>query len=154
MKASTILRNITFMSKNAEKSAQFFIDVFNLKIVHFSENYSELTDANNSKIVFIKTNSDPHTRTGYNPLLNFSVLDFDSIKERLENYDIEYDGEIKDNDLGKYACIKTPDGIMVCITEFKSPEIDNDDFSVDYNEDSKLDPNTAEIRNILEKIKI
>lgn len=155
MKALSSIRNITYLTKNAEKTAQFFIDVFGLKINQFSQNYSELVDSNNYKIIFIKSNSEPHCRVSYNPIINFSVVDFDSIKQKLDNYpEIEYDGGIKSNDLGRYTCIKTIEGIMVGIMELKNPEIDNEEVNVDINEQSKLDPNTSEIRNILEKIKL
>lgn len=155
MKATSILRNITYLTKNSEKTAQFFIDIFDLKISHHSQDYSELMDTNNNKIVFIKTKSEPHSRIGYNPILNFTVIDFDSVKIKLENYpDVEFDGEIKDNEIGKYACIKTIDGIMVGVMELKNPEIDTEEFIVDMNEESNLDANTSEIRNILEKMKI
>mmetsp|Transcript_3492 Transcript_3492/g.3522 ORF Transcript_3492/g.3522 Transcript_3492/m.3522 type:complete len:157 (+) Transcript_3492:25-495(+) len=153
--SSSIMRNIIFQTKNAEKSAQFFIDVFGLKINHFSEHYSELADSNHMKLVFMKTKSEPHSRVGYNPLLSFSVIDFDSVKLKLDSYpEVEYDGGLRDNNIGKYACIKNPDGIMIAIMELKSPDVDNEEYSVDIHEESQLDPNTAEIRTILEKIKI
>lgn len=156
MKTSTILRNITYYTKNAEKSAQFFVDVFGLKINHFSESYSELIDHNNFKIVFIKNISEAHSRTSFNPLLTFNILDFDELKLKLESTypEVEFDGEVKNNNLGKYACIKTPDGIMCVAFEAKIVDIDEDDFQIEYNEDSKLDPNDTEIRTILEKIKL
>jgi hypothetical protein len=56
MKTQTIIRNIMFMSKNCEKSAQFFVDVFGLKINQMSPEYAELLDENNTKIVFKYTN--------------------------------------------------------------------------------------------------
>ncbi len=154
MKASTLLRNITFFTKDAERSAQFFIDVFGLKINQFSHAYSELLDSNNTKIVFLKVDNDAYTRTSYNPLLTFNVQNFDAIKTKLENYDIQYDGEIQNNDFGKYLCIKSPEGIMCVAYEAKHPELDEDDISVDINEESKLDPNSSEIRNILDKLKL
>ncbi len=155
MKATSSIRNIMYLSKNAEKSAQFFVDVFGFKLNHFSINYSELVDSNQNKIVFLKTNSDAQSRVGYSPILHIDVVDFDSVKIKLENYtDVQFDGDIKENEIGKYACLKTSEGIIIGITELKKPEIDNEEFSVDYNEDSKLDSNTSEIRNILEKIKI
>lgn len=154
MKTSTLLKNLTFFTKDAEKSAQFFIDVFGLKINQCSINYSELVDNNNFKLIFMKNESEAYTRTAFNPLLTFNIDDFDSIKLKLDNYNVEYDGEIKDNEIGKYACIKTTDGIMCMIFEPKHAEIDYEEFNLDINEESKLDPNSSEIRNILDKIKL
>lgn len=155
MKTSTVLRNVTYLSKNAEKSAQFFIDVLGLKINQFSESYSELVDSNNFKLVFKKCGSEAHVRTAFNPLLTFNVADYDDVRKKLDNYEsIEIESEVKESELGKYASVRTAEGIMLIIYEAKSPEIDEEDYNVDINEESKLDPNTAEIRNILEKIKL
>lgn len=43
---------------------------------------------------------------------------------------------------------------MIGLFESENPELDEENFSLDINEDQKLDPNTAEIKNILEKMKI
>lgn len=55
MKTSTIIRNFMFLSKNCEKSAQFFVDVLGLKINHMSPEYAELVDQHNVKLVFKQT---------------------------------------------------------------------------------------------------
>lgn len=145
---------MTFFTKNAEKSAQFFIDVFGLKINQYSESYSEIVDNNNFKMVFMQNESEAHTRTAFNPLLTFNVANFEETKKKLDSYDIDIDGDEQDNQLGKYVCIKSPDGIMCIIYEAKNPELDEEDFNVDFNDDAKQDPNTAEIRNMLNKIKL
>ena len=91
----------------------------------------------------------------FNPLLTFNVSDYDEVRRKLENYEnIEIESEAKGSELGKYASIRTSEGIMLVIYEAKNPEIDEEDYNIDINEESKLDPNTAEIRNILEKIKL
>lgn len=154
MKTRTILKNITYFTKDAEKSANFFIDIFGLKLIHLNSNYSELVDNNNNKIVFLKVNNDSFTRTAYNPLLTFSIFNFDEVIKRLDNYnDIEFDGEVQDNQIGKYCVIKTPEGIMCTLFESKNSDLE-EDINVDINEESRLDPNSSEIRNILDKLKL
>lgn len=102
MKATSYIRNIIYMSKNPEKSAQFFVDVIGLKIIQMSPNYSELIDTNKFKIIFQKTDSDAHTRVGFNPLLTFNIPNFSSVMQRLENYpEVEFDGAVRKDDLGK-----------------------------------------------------
>jgi hypothetical protein len=106
MKTTTILRNILIMSKNCEKSAQFYVDVLGLKINHLSSEYAELVDKNNSKIVFKQTLSEAHSKVGYSPILTFNVESFDLTMEKLDNYkeEIEFDGEPIINDMGKVNC--------------------------------------------------
>lgn len=56
MKTTTTIRDIMILSKNCEKSAQFFVDVFGLKINHMSREYAELLDKSQMKLVFKYTN--------------------------------------------------------------------------------------------------
>ena len=103
MKTSTILRNVLIMSKNCEKSAQFYVDCLGLKINHLSTEYAELVDKNNARIVFKQTDSEAHSKTGYSPLLTFNVESFELTMEKLNNYkdEIEFDGEPVINEMGK-----------------------------------------------------
>jgi DNA phosphorothioation-dependent restriction protein DptG len=103
MKTSTAIRNILILSKNCEKSAQFFVDILGLKINHMSRDYAELVDKNNSKIVFKKTLSEAQTKIGYSPFITFNVESYDLTIEKLKSYEdeIEFDGEPIDNELGK-----------------------------------------------------
>jgi hypothetical protein len=43
---------------------------------------------------------------------------------------------------------------MIGIYESKDDNVDNDDFNVDYNADSKLDAVSKEIKGILDKFKL
>lgn len=54
----------------------------------------------------------------------------------------------------KLACLKCPDGLMIGIFESNDDTIDEDDYSPDLNIDAKLDPATAEIKNLLDKFKL
>lgn len=106
MKATAYMRNIIYMSKNPEKSAQFFVDVIGLKIIQMSPTYSELIDTSNFKIIFQQTDSEAHTRIGFNPLITFNIPNFSTVLERLENYpEVEYDGEVRKDDLGQVTLI-------------------------------------------------
>lgn len=154
MKSSSSIKNLTFMTKNIEKSSLFFIDIFGFKLNHNNDNFAEISDVNDFKINFIKSNFDSQTRIGYNPIITISVLDFDEVLNKLKSYpDIEYDGEIKNNENGKFCCIKSNEGLMIGIVDIKRNELDIEE-NVDINENSKLDTNMSEIRNILDKIKI
>jgi hypothetical protein len=91
------------MSKNCEKSAQFFVDVLGLKINHMSTEYAELVDKNNVKIVFKQTNSEAHTKIGYSPILTFNVESYELVMDKLKTYkeEIEFDGDPIDSEIGK-----------------------------------------------------
>ena len=43
---------------------------------------------------------------------------------------------------------------MIGIYESNDSELDEENFQVDYNQDSKLDASSQEIKNILDKFKI
>jgi hypothetical protein len=103
MKTSTAIRNILILSKNCEKSAQFYIDILGLKINHLSSEYAELVDKNNSRLVFKQTNSGALTKIGYSPILTFNVESFELTMDKLKSYndEIEFDGEPIINDMGK-----------------------------------------------------
>jgi hypothetical protein len=101
MKTSTAIRNILILSKNCEQSAQFFVDILGLKINHLSRDYAELVDKNNSKLVFKKTDSEAQTKIGYSPIITFNVESYELVMEKLKCYQVEFDGEPIDNELGK-----------------------------------------------------
>ncbi len=50
--------------------------------------------------------------------------------------------------------MKTSEGQMIGIFESNNSEIDEDNFQVDFNQYSKLDASSQEIKNILDKFKI
>lgn len=108
MRTSTMIRNFMILSKNCEKSAQFYVDVLGLKINHMSSEYAELVDKNNFKLVFKQTNSEAYTKIGYSPLITFNVESYDLVMEKLKSYseEIEFDGEPVDNELGKVNLVK------------------------------------------------
>ena len=103
MKTSTIIRNVMFLSKNCEKSAEFFVDVLGLKINHLSPEFAELVDKHNTKIVFKHTESEAHTKIGYSPIITFNVDSYELVMEKIKNYkdDIEFDGKPVDSVIGK-----------------------------------------------------
>jgi hypothetical protein len=45
--------------------------------------------------------SEAHTKIAYSPLITFNVESFKLTLEKLNNYDIEFDGEPIDDELGK-----------------------------------------------------
>lgn len=103
MKTTTVIRNFMILSKNCEKSAQFFVDILGLKINHMSSEYAELVDKNNVKLVFKQTNSEAHSKIGYSPLITFNVESYDQFMNKLNSYkdEIELDGDPVDNEIGK-----------------------------------------------------
>merc|ERR1711976_660906 len=153
MKTSTIIRNFMILTKNCETSSAFFVDVLGMKINHISTEYAELVDKNNVKLVFKQTESEAHTKIGYSPIITFNVESYDMAMEKLEAYDVEFDGEPIDNEMGKLACIRTPEGLMIGIYESKDDFLDTDDFNVDINADANLGSVSKEIKGMLDKFK-
>ena len=94
-------------------------------------------------------------------MITFNVESYKLTLEKLNNYEIEFDGEPIDDDFGKVkkfnielACIRTPDGLMIGIYESKDSEADEDNFNPDIHAESKMDSASLEIKNILDKFKI
>lgn len=105
MKTTTIIRNVMFLSKNCEKSAEFFVDVLGLKINHLSPEYAELVDKHNMKLVFKNTESEAYTKVGYSPIITFNVDSYELVMEKIKNYkdEVEFDGEPIDSEMGKVS---------------------------------------------------
>lgn len=78
------------------------------------------------------------------------------VMDKLKYYkdEIEHDGDPITTDIGKLACIKSPEGLMIGIFESNDDKLDESNFNIDYNADSKLDPVSKEIKGIMDKFKL
>ena len=54
---TTVLKNVLLLTKNVDKSVAFFTEGLGCKLLHHSEEYAEVRDANDFRIAFKKVDS-------------------------------------------------------------------------------------------------
>ena len=165
----TTFKNVVLLSQNVEKTSNFYSDIVGLKLVHQTELFAELRDFNSPNQFSLLVRRAPslaHSTFGYSPILNFSLgsaANIDEIVEKAQaDYDCNLDGEIIEDEYLKLACLRTPDGQSLQLTqqlkEFET-ETKYDEFvrreGVSVHEKSEsLDPKTQELRELFQSIKL
>ena len=109
----TSLKSVVILTRNLEKTSQFYSEVVGLKMVHSNDNFTELR-ANGLSLLVRKAPSLAHASYGYSPILNFELGANESFAEAVElarnNYECELDGDVVEDKYMRLACIRTPDG--------------------------------------------
>ena len=110
-KSTTVaLKNIMVLTKNVEKSSQFYSDALGLKLIHQTSTFAELRDKNKVKLVLKQVDQEAYTKVGYSPILNYEVEDLDSVLESCKQHGAELDGDIIEDEIYRVACLKNPEG--------------------------------------------
>ena len=67
-----MLKSIVLMSKNVERTSNFYSEVVGLKMVHQTEKYAELK-ARDLSLQIKQSPSLAHSTYGYSPILSFEL---------------------------------------------------------------------------------
>ena len=112
------LKQIIIFTLELSKTQDLLTDVLNLRLLHSTDHFSELTD-NTTKFMLRKAPTLAHAATGFSPMLSFEVDDIEQICERAQK---EYhckldDGGIVSDQYIRLACLKTQCGLNISIQE-------------------------------------
>ena len=156
---TTVLKHVLMLTRNVDKSVSFFTEGLGCKLMHHSQDYAEVRDANDFRIAFKRVDSHAFWTTGYSPMLNFQLKDNEDIEglvKKLESdYGAKLDGDVQKDDYFEVATMRSEDGHMVSLLKVKYDEtIDNEEDLSTIKQESSLDPRQQEIRRLLDSLKL
>ena len=119
----TTFKNIVILTRNVERTSNFYSEIVGLKLVHQTDQFAELRDFNAKSRFSLLIRTAPslaHSTFGYNPILNFNIGANANVDELIakarDDFDCDLDGEILSDDYMKLVCLRTPDGQTLQLT--------------------------------------
>ena len=113
----TTFKNVVLLTRNVERTSNFYSEIVGLKLVHQTNLFAELRDFNSANRFSMLIRHSPslaHSTFGYSPILNFDIGQSTNIEELIEkatnDFDCELDGEMLSDEYLKLVCLRTPDG--------------------------------------------
>ena len=115
---SARLRQTLLLVRNVSQSVEFFgPNGLGLKILLSEENYAELEACENNILALKTTMKESELCKGYSPFLCFDVSDVDGLIPNLIMKGAHLDGGVKHEPEGKFAVIRSPDGLSIGLRE-------------------------------------
>eukprot|EP00347_Sterkiella_histriomuscorum_P023391 403334813 len=163
----TTLKNIVLLSKNVEKTSNFFSEIIGLKVIHLTPNFSELKDQKDFRLIIKQTPSLAYSSYGYSPILNFELTqseDFEEILQKAQtSYNCTLDGEpINDDQYMRIACLRLDEGLTISLTQVINEHQIEKEFDLlvkeegasVFEKESGMDPKKQELRRLFDSIKL
>ena len=119
MAASTArLRQALLLVRNVANTVQFFgPNGLGLRILTTTETYAEMEASEHTILAIKEITREPDLCKGYSPFLCFDVDDVDSLVPNLIMKGATLDGGVKHEPEGKFAVIRSPDGVSIGLRE-------------------------------------
>eukprot|EP00607_Mallomonas_marina_P004146 CAMPEP_0182425490 /NCGR_PEP_ID=MMETSP1167-20130531/11932_1 /TAXON_ID=2988 /ORGANISM="Mallomonas Sp, Strain CCMP3275" /LENGTH=108 /DNA_ID=CAMNT_0024606261 /DNA_START=205 /DNA_END=531 /DNA_ORIENTATION=+ len=105
------------MVKNPKISCQFLTSVIGLQIKHEHKDSIELETDTGIPLILKEATNAAQLSVGYTPLLSFEVLNLDEAVMIAMREGGVLDGPVKYPVFGKFAALRTPDGLSLGLTE-------------------------------------
>eukprot|EP01017_Pseudomicrothorax_dubius_P005398 TRINITY_DN11351_c0_g1_i1.p2 TRINITY_DN11351_c0_g1~~TRINITY_DN11351_c0_g1_i1.p2 ORF type:complete len:164 (+),score=39.43 TRINITY_DN11351_c0_g1_i1:760-1251(+) len=154
----TRLRSVIMMTRNVQTTCNFYSEGLGLRVKHMSQQLAELVDVDGSNVILKLAPSEAFCSPGFSPLLNFEVKEMDAKLKKLKEYGAIVDGDIEEMSDARVVCLRTPDGPMIGLIEYKGDRSvysdDDDDDKGPQEGTTEADPMKEEIRNILRRIRL
>ena len=122
--SQTTFKNVVLLTQNVEKTSNFYAEIVGLKLMHQTEMFAELRDFSahsQFSLMIRRAPSLAHSTFGYSPILNFnlgSASDIDELVQKAKSdFDCDLDGQIVQDEYLKLACLRTPDGQTLQLTQ-------------------------------------
>lgn len=113
------IEGITLLVSDIKRSAEFYRDILNLRVNKESEDKIEFSkkDSTNTKLIIEldKTGSNQNNKSSV--IITFSVIDLNSIYEKLLQRKVDFHKKLSDDETGKNTIIRDPDGYLISLTE-------------------------------------
>jgi len=112
------LRQLILLVRSVPKTIDFFgPNGLGLRILGASESYAELEAAENLVLAVKEVTREADLCKGYSPFLCFDVPDVDMMVPGLIMKGATLDGGVKHEPEGKFAVLRSPDGVSIGIRE-------------------------------------
>jgi len=104
-------------TEGINRAVDFYHKGLGLAVVRHTDEWAELSTANNIGVNLQAVETEAQLSTGYSPVLSFEVFDMDSVVANCAQLGGHLDGPIQYPAHGKVAALRSPDGHMIGLYE-------------------------------------
>ena len=118
---------VILLVSNMENSIKFYKETLNLPLKSQSEDWTEFF-SNGTVLALHPAKKKNTSKTGSNTLIGFMVDDLDATAKYLNEKNVKFFKEPKDEPFGKHAIIQDPDGHLISIAQMESKSMEEFDL--------------------------
>ena len=118
---------VILLVSDMENSIRFYKETLNLPLKSQSEDWTEFF-SNGTVLALHPTKKKNTSKTGPNTLIGFMVDDLNTTAKYLNEKNVKFFKEPKDEPFGKHAIIQDPDGHLISIAQMESKSMEEFDL--------------------------
>src|SRR5919202_4923324 len=118
---------VILLISDMENSIKFYKETLNLPLKSQSEDWTEFF-SNGTVLALHPAKKKNTSKTGSNTLIGFMVDDLDATAIYLNEKNVKFFKEPKDEPFGKHAIIQDPDGHLISIAQIESKSMEEFDL--------------------------
>jgi predicted enzyme related to lactoylglutathione lyase len=118
---------VILLVSDMENSIRFYKETLNLPLKSQSEDWTEFF-SNGTVLALHPAKKKNTSKTGSNTLIGFMVDDLDATAKYLNEKNVKFFKEPKDEPFGKHAIIQDPDGHLISIAQMESKSMEEFDL--------------------------
>lgn len=118
---------VILLVSDMENSIRFYKETLNLPLKSQSEDWTEFF-SNGTVLALHPAKKKNTSKTGSNTLIGFMVDDLDTTAKYLNEKNVKFFKEPKDEPFGKHAIIQDPDGHLISIAQMESKSMEEFDL--------------------------
>ena len=118
---------VILLVSDMENSIKFYKETLNLPLKSQSEDWTEFF-SNGTVLALHPAKKKNTSKTGSNTLIGFMVDDLDATAKYLNEKNVKFFKEPKDEPFGKHAIIQDPDGHLISIAQMESKSMEEFDL--------------------------
>ncbi|CDW87885.1 UNKNOWN [Stylonychia lemnae] len=176
--SQTTLKNIVLLTKNVERSSNFFSEIIGLKLLHQTANLAELKDQRDFRLIIRQSPKQlyianlqliyslAYSTYGYSPILNFEIPQSEEFIEVIDkaklHYKCQLDGDIQEDNYLKIVCLRMEEGQTISLSqvvqenevEKEYDQLIKDEGTSVFEKERLMDPKQQELRRLFDAIKL
>lgn len=118
---------VILLVSDMKNSIRFYKETLNLPLKSQSEDWTEFF-SNGTVLALHPAKKRNTSKTGSNTLIGFMVDDLDATAKYLNEKNVKFFKEPKDEPFGKHAIIQDPDGHLISIAQIESKSMEEFDL--------------------------
>ncbi len=118
---------VILLVSDMNKSVQFYEEILNIPLKKKSDEWTEFFNKETVLALHPAKNKEK-IKSGQHILVGFSASDFDQTIRKLQDKNVVFFKNPREEGFGKHAIIEDPDGHLISIVKLKENPLDGDGF--------------------------
>lgn len=115
----TTVVGLTIFTRSLERSVAFYSLGLGLKVKFQGKKIAELEDGKGLSVTLQTPASEAFCSSGYSPVIELSVDNFQAVRDSLLMYGASEDGKTIEDEEVKMGMFRSLDGVMLSVTQYK-----------------------------------